>query len=233
MRYSIIIPHCHGVSESAKQIHELETALARSQYELLSKFSGCPTIEHAVVAGLRASKGEAIVVLEPGERYPPTQVPALLRTLSRADFVCGRPRRRGWPKLKERLARVPQWLFLGAGARDPHSLFWAARREVLNGLPLTPRFVRYLPSFVARQGFRVDSIYLDEREASRTAAISTLVAAQNAPHSGSASLLSAWWAFRRLNQAERANATARRQEERASPVLGNAVSTDRYRSKSA
>lgn len=238
MRYSVIIPHCHGAPESSLQRQELDTVLRRlDRYELLTKFSGCPTIEHAIVAGLRAARGEAVLIVEPGERYPATQLPAFLRALSRADFVCGRRRRRGWPKLLERLARLPRWLFLGLDARDPDCLVWAARREVFNGLPLAPRFVRYLPSLVTRQGFRVDSVYVEERKGAPTAATAP-VGATNAPHVAPANLVSAWWACYKLRRAERAAAVVRPQADEgpAAPTVVDArtsSSSERYRAKSA
>src|SRR5688572_1751185 len=114
MRYSIIVPHCTGQRESPTQKQELQAAVSRLRlgYELLLNFSYCPTIDHAIVAGLRAARGESIVVVEPSDRYPMRQLLGVLRGLSRADFVCGRRRRSGWPKLAERIGRLPRWLFL-------------------------------------------------------------------------------------------------------------------------
>jgi hypothetical protein len=202
MRFSIIIPHCHGATVSMLQRQELETVLRRlNDYELLTKFSGCPTIEHAVIAGLRAARGEAVLIIEPGERYPATQVPALLRALSRADFICGRRRRRGWPKLLERVGRLPRWLFLGLDVRDPDCLLWAARREVFNGLPLAPRFVRYLPSLVARQGYRVDSVYVDERHTRQPVVAAPARATAEPPRVAPANLFAACYKLRRQERA--------------------------------
>jgi hypothetical protein len=239
MRYSVIIPHCHGATESALQRQELDTVLRRlDRYELLAKFSGCPTIEHAIIAGLRAARGETVVIIEPGERYPVTQLPALLRALSRADFVCGRRRRRGWPKLLERASRLPRWLFLGLDVRDPDCLLWTARREVFSGLPLAPRFVRYLPSLVARQGFRVDSVYVEERNMPKSASAGTAHATTGVPHVAAANLLTAWWACYKLRREERAAAAARPEtaEGRGAASVRGAASNstpDRYRAKSA
>jgi hypothetical protein len=199
MRYSIIIPHCHGARESELQSRELETLLRRfDSCETLTKFSACPTLEHAIVAGMRAARGEAVVVIEPGDRYSLSQVPAMLRALARADFVCGRRRRRGWSKLWERVTRLPRWLFLGRDIRDPDCLFWAARREVFNGLQLLPRLVRHLPSLAARHGFRVDNMYVEERPAVRVAGTAASQALAEAPRVAPAGMLSVWWSFRKL-----------------------------------
>jgi hypothetical protein len=238
MRYSIIIPHCHGAAESTVQRQELEAVLRRlDRHELLTRFTGCPTIEHAIIAGLRAARGEAVVIVEPGERYPATQLPALMRALSRADFICGRRRRRGWSKLVERVSRLPRWLFLGLDVRDPDCLFWAARREVFNGLPLAPRFVRYLPSLVARQGFRVDSVYVDERRSLQPPAV-TPNSGTPVPRVASANLIAAWWACYKLRRRERALAAKQREltEPGAAAVLrtaGRSSSPERRRATSA
>ena len=238
MRYSIIIPHCHAATESALQQPELDAFLERlGRYELLTTFAGCPTIEHAVVAGLRAARGETVIIIEPGDRYPADQWSLLLRALSRADFVWGRRRRVGWPKLVERLGRLPRWLFLGRETRDSDCLFWAARREVFNGLPMTPRFVRYLPALVAQQGYRVDSAYVEPRVARQTPTDGSGAPA-HIPHVPQATLLAAWWECYKLRRAERANAVARQQTADAPDTLGIrrppvTPSSDRYTAKSA
>jgi hypothetical protein len=236
MRYSIIIPHCHGVRPSDQQRQELESLLGRIDHEILCKFSGCPTIEHAIVAGVRAARGQAVAVIEPGERYPAAQMSGLLRGLSRADFVCGRRRRHGWPKLAERMARLPRWLLLGLDARDLGCLFWAARREVFNDLQLVPRFVRHLPALVARQGYRVDSMYVEERTPLRPSGAAGPLDRPEAPHVASANLLSAWWTCHKLRRAERADslrADEAHADHTAAATTGQGAASEPYRARSA
>jgi hypothetical protein len=236
MRYSIIIPLCHGVQPSNQQRQELDSLLGHMDHEVLCKFSGCPTIEHAIVAGVRAARGQAVAVIEPGERYPVAQLAGMLRGLSRADFVCGRRRRQGWPKLAERMARLPRWLLLGLDARDPGCLFWAARREVFNDLQLVPRFVRHLPALVARQGFRVDSTYVEERAMARMAGVAAPAGQSDAPHVASANLLSAWWTCRKLRRAERAaslQVDAAHVAQTAAFISGQGNASEPYQAKSA
>jgi hypothetical protein len=235
MRYSIIIPHCHGMRPSSQQRQELESLLGRMDYEILCKFSGCPTIEHAIVSGVRAARGQAVAVIEPGERYPVAQLAGLLRGLSRADFVCGRRRRQGWPKFGERVARLPRWLLLGLDARDPGCLFWAARREVFNDLQLVPRFVRHLPALAARQGFRVDSMYVDERIPARTSGVAPPGRA-DAPHVAPANLLSAWWTCHKLRRRERAaslRTDAAHAGQTADFATEKSLASEPYQAKSA
>jgi hypothetical protein len=240
MRYSIIIPHCHGARESALQREELQSALRRlDRHEILTKFAGCPTVEHAIVAGLRTARGEAVVVVEPGDRYPLSQLPLLLRALARADFVCGRRRRRGLSKLMERLVRLPRWLLLGQDIRDPECLFWAARREVFNGLQLLPRFVRHLPSLVARQGFRVDNVYVEERPAVRSAnSVGAEVLQTDPPHVAPAGVFAVWRALRMLRSAKapapsmRANAARGRSADVPTAAIADSTHST-YQAKSA
>jgi hypothetical protein len=236
MRYSIIIPLCHGLQPSRLQRQELDSLLGHIDHEVLCKFSGCPTVEHAIVAGVRAARGQAVAVIEPGERYPAAQIAGLFRGLSRADFVCGRRRRQGLPKLAERVARLPRWLLLGLDARDPGCLFWAARREVFNDLQLVPRFVRHLPALVARQGFRVDSMYVEERRPARTAGVAAPAGESGAPHVAPANLLSAWWTCHKLRRAEQ-GAALRTDAAHVGQAAGLAIqqldAPEPYKTKSA
>jgi hypothetical protein len=234
MRYSIIIPYCHGTEESTVQRRELDSLLGRlDRCEVLSKFSGCPTVEHAIVAGLRRARGEAVAVVEPGDRYPVAQLMGFFRALARADFVCGRRRRHGLSKLQERLLRLPRWLLLGLDSRDPDCLVWAARREVFGEMPLLPRFVRHLPALVARQGFRVDSIYVEERSAPQTADRGVAMGAAGGPHVAPANLLAAWRECKKLQRAESTTNLLRagQSQPAAAPAPTNAP--DWIRSKSA
>jgi hypothetical protein len=233
MRYSIIIPHCHGLRPSNEQRQELEALLGRMDYEILGNFAGCPTIEHAIVAGVRSARGQAVAVVEPGLRYPASQLAGLLRGLSRADFICGRRQRHGWPKFAERIRRVPRWLLLGIAARDPGCLFWAARREVFNDLQLLPRFVRHLPALVARQGFRVDSMYVEERVPAGIAGAAAPANESSAAHVASANLFAAWWTCHKLRRAQRAASLRSDKAHTGQTAVAKPAATKSYRAKSA
>jgi hypothetical protein len=233
MRYSIIIPHCHGLRPSNAQRQELEALLGRMDYEILGNFAGCPTIEHAIVAGVRSARGQVVAVIEPGLRYPASQLAGLLRGLSRADFICGRRRRHGWQKLAERIGRVPRWLLLGIAARDPGCLIWAARREVFNDLQLLPRFVRHLPALVARQGFRVDSMYVEERMPVGGAGAAAMADEFGAAHVASANLFSAWWTCHKLRRAERAASLHTDNAHSGQTAGAMPAAIEPYRAKSA
>ena len=99
----------------------------------------------ALSAGIASARGEVLMAIEPGDRYPVGQIPALVHWLNRADLIVGRRRRSGIPKLWHRISRIPRGLLLGLESHDPDCLFWAARREVVAGVNLTAGMGRYLP----------------------------------------------------------------------------------------
>ena len=100
----------------------------------------------ALSAGIASARGEVLMAIEPGDRYPVGQIPALVHWLNRADLIVGRRRRTGLAKLWHRISRIPRALLLGLESHDPDCLFWAARREVVAGVNLTAGMGRYLPA---------------------------------------------------------------------------------------
>ncbi len=52
----------------------------------------------ALSAGMASARGEVVVAIEPGDRYPVGQIPALVHWLNRADLIVGRRRRTGIAK---------------------------------------------------------------------------------------------------------------------------------------
>jgi glycosyltransferase involved in cell wall biosynthesis len=142
----------------------------------------------ALTAGVAASGGEEIVAMEASERFRVEQIGELLAHLARADLVYGRPRRSGWAKARHRLGRIPRWLLLGLEVRDPDCLFWAARREAVEGLDLPRGMYRYLATLVAARGFRVGEVAIDAGPSARPLS-------DGRPNPGD--LLAAWWLQRR------------------------------------
>jgi len=158
MRYSIIIPCADPANINLQSRAELQRAMQPlpGDWELL----GTQPHEQSLIASLAAAQGDCVIVIDPSLPYSFVQIALLTQRLARADFVCGRRRRRGVAKLIERVARIPRWFLLGLDSHDPGCMFWAARREVFAGLVLQPHLLRYLPSLVARRGYRVDQVYV-------------------------------------------------------------------------
>ncbi len=152
------------------------------------QMSGPTGLSSALSTGIAAARGRMIVAIEAGECYPAKQIGTLLSRLVRADLVCGQRQRRGWAKAWQRVARIPRWLFLGLDTRDPECLFWAARKEAVQGIELVRGMYRYLPSLVAMRGYRVTELYVERRAATESHG-------DGWPNPGD--LLCAWWLARR------------------------------------
>jgi glycosyltransferase involved in cell wall biosynthesis len=112
----------------------------------------------ALDAGFRASRGEAVVYLSGRVRVSAADLPGLLRRLDAgADFVSGlrTPRRdsrlnqwisRGFNRLVSRITRVR--------LHDVNSGVFAARRNVLESVPVYGDMVNFIPVLAAQQGYR-------------------------------------------------------------------------------
>ncbi|MCC7084890.1 MAG: glycosyltransferase [Pirellulales bacterium] len=213
---SILIPQCERADDVRRQLPSLVAALdgMDSSYEIIaiddgSSPSNLRLLEKlragysvlrvvrlnsscgasvSLTAGIAAARGEVVIAMEPGESYPAEQIPWLVSWLSRADFVAGRRRQRGVAKLWQRIARIPRWFLLGLESHDPDCLFWAARREVVADLRLSPSMCRYLPALASRRGYRVCDAYVEHRGPRRR-----LQDVRPNP----VDLLAAWWMCRR------------------------------------
>lgn len=216
IRYSVLIPERDAGREIAHQLPRLCALFDRlaAPYEILciDDASGSETqsilqsmlpeqpalrlwrldapagASVAVSTGIAAAQGEIIIAIEPGQRYAVEHIPQLLYRLSRLDLVYVRPRLNGWRKFWHRLTRIPRAVLFGLEVRQPDRLFWAARREAVAGIGLGRGMRRYLPWLVARRGFRVGDIYIEE-------------GASGPPIHDSRpnpwGLFAAWWACRR------------------------------------
>jgi dolichol-phosphate mannosyltransferase len=142
----------------------------------------------ALSAGIAAARGDILIAIEAGDRYSVEQIPHLVARLSRLDLVVGRVRLGAWRKFWHRLGRIPRWALLGIDVRHPDCLFWAARREAVEGIQLPRGMRRYLPWLVARRGFRVGDIYVSANGAQTHL---------DDPPANPLDLLTAWWTCRR------------------------------------
>ena len=147
----------------------------------------------ALSAGIAAARGDILIAIEAGDRYSVEQIPHLVARLSRLDLVVGRLRLGAWRKFWHRLGRIPRWALLGLDVRHPDCLFWAARREAVEGIHLPRGMRRYLPWLVARRGFRVGDVYV--RASGRPTRL-------HDPPGNPLDLLTAWWTCRRWRNDE-------------------------------
>jgi dolichol-phosphate mannosyltransferase len=219
VRYSVLIPQRDRADEVRRQLPLVSAVLERldpaheiivvddgsssSTLRLLEKLrNDHPSVRLlrldspsgtsvALTAGVAAARGETVIAIEAGETYSADQIPWMVTWLCRADLVVGRRRRAGTAKLWQRFSRIPRWLLLGLESHDPDCLFWAARREVVANLPLSPGMCRYLPALVSRRGYRVCDAYVEHQ-----GPIHWLQDVR--PNLGD--LLAAWWMCRRWRE---------------------------------
>ncbi len=145
----------------------------------------------AVSAGLLAARGQTIVTIEPGDRFPTCEIENLLDALRHLDVVFGRPRLSGPQKLWNRFTRIPRWFLLGLETRVLGSTFWAARSEALAGIELARGMTRYLGTFASMRGYRIGEIVVETTGQGKPLADSW-------PNPGD--LLCAWWLKQRWRQ---------------------------------
>jgi dolichol-phosphate mannosyltransferase len=217
MRYSVILPQRNVGYELHSQVRQLCEVLngLEDRYELLC-VDDCSTsatvslleqmlrqepalrvlrvtkqsgLSYALSAGIAAARGTIVIAMDGCGRYRAEQLPELLHGLSRADAVFGQRRIGLAGKTWQRVARLPRWSTLGLEVRDPSCVFWAARREALDGIPLARGMYRYLSTLIASRGFRVTEVYVDH---------APLRAELSDGWPNPADLLMTWWLSRRL-----------------------------------
>ena len=184
-QYEIIVLDDGSTSAALEALKHLLVRFERLRIVRLDRPAG---ISAALTAGIAAARGDLVIAIEAGDRYPERQIVGLISHLSRADLVFGRPGRSPAAKLWHRIARVPRWALLGLEVRDPDCLFWAARREAIQGIELARGMYRYLPTLVAIRGYRVSEIPIQRRPGRRSAP-------GGWPNPGD--LLATWWLKRR------------------------------------
>ncbi|MGQ9567586.1 MAG: polyprenol monophosphomannose synthase [Anaerolineae bacterium] len=112
----------------------------------------------ALAAGIAASRGEVVVWMDCDFSMPPEVVPRLVAALGGADVAVGSRYVRGGQDVGHSwMARAFSWainlfasLLLGWGVRDYTSGFVAARREVLERIPLRGDYGEYCIDFLYR-----------------------------------------------------------------------------------
>ena len=179
---------CIDDGSAAPTQHLLEQLLTEQPAMRLLVLDASAGASTAISVGITAARGDIVIALEAGQRYAVEQIPHLIARLSRLDLVYARRRLSGWRKFWHRVGRLPRALLLGLDVRHPECLFWAARREAVAGIHLSPGMRRYLPWLVARRGFRVGDMYIDEAPVGE---------AVPDGRRNPLDLLTAWWLCRR------------------------------------
>lgn len=187
--YEIIVVDDASPLRVRKQLAELLDDFYDLRILRLSRRCGPSAALNAAVA---AARGRTLISWEVALRFPPSEVTNLLKRLSRADMVYGRPTRSRWGRWWQKVLLLPRRGLLGSQILDGNCPCWVAYREALAGLHLLAHQYRYLPWLVDMRGFRVANAPM----AMGSAAGSTFY--DHWPHV--LDLFCVWWLRRRWQQ---------------------------------
>jgi len=116
----------------------------------------------ALSAGIAAARGDLIIAMSAHSRFRLQDIPQLISRLSPYDLVVARHGQAIDVELRERLGGFPRLLAARPQLHPAEDLFWVARREAVAGLALGRGAFRMLPALVAKRGYRVCQLMLEE-----------------------------------------------------------------------
>ena len=121
----------------------------------------------AIFAGLRAARGEILVLIDSDLQNDPNDIPALLAAVEKgADLVCGvRTKRKDtWFKqFQSKVANAVRSRFTKDGVRDTGCTLKAMRRECREALIPFYGMHRFIPALIKGAGYRVVEIPVHHR----------------------------------------------------------------------
>lgn len=121
----------------------------------------------AIYAGLQASRGATLVLIDGDLQNDPADIPRLLAEIARGgDLVCGyRARRKDTllKRLTSRIANSVRSRFTKDGVRDTGCTLKAMRRECVSALVPFKGMHRFIPALVKGAGYRLVEIPVNHR----------------------------------------------------------------------
>ncbi len=121
----------------------------------------------AMMAGMQAARGAAVVLLDGDLQNDPRDIPKLLAEIDRgADLVCGyRARRRDTvvKRITSRVANFVRSRFVGDGIRDTGCTLKAMRRECVGALVAFKGVHRFIPALVKNAGYKIVEVPVNHR----------------------------------------------------------------------
>jgi dolichol-phosphate mannosyltransferase len=121
----------------------------------------------AMLAGMRAARGECVVLLDGDLQNDPRDIPKLLAEIERgADLVCGyRVLRKDTllKRLSSRIANFVRSRFVGDGVRDTGCTLKAMRHACVQALVPFKGVHRFIPALVKNAGFTIVEIPVSHR----------------------------------------------------------------------
>jgi glycosyltransferase involved in cell wall biosynthesis len=121
----------------------------------------------AMYAGLQASRGAILVLIDGDLQNDPADIPSLIDEISRgADLVCGyRALRRDTrvKRLTSRIANAVRSRYTKDGVRDTGCTLKAMRRECVSALVPFKGMHRFIPALIKDAGYRLVEIPVNHR----------------------------------------------------------------------
>lgn len=121
----------------------------------------------AMMAGMQAARGAAVVLLDGDLQNDPRDIPKLLAEIDQgADLVCGyRARRRDTvvKRITSRVANFVRSRFVGDGIRDTGCTLKAMRRECVGALVPFKGVHRFIPALVKNAGYKIVEVPVNHR----------------------------------------------------------------------
>ena len=121
----------------------------------------------ALYAGIRAARGQMIVMIDSDLQNDPADIPRLLEEISRgADLVCGyRAKRKDTitKRLTSRIANFVRSRFTKDHVRDTGCTLKAMRRECVSALVPFKGMHRFIPALIKGAGYRLVEIPVNHR----------------------------------------------------------------------
>src|SRR3989442_2434692 len=186
---SVVVPVFNEEENMSILQPELRAALAGLDYEIVfvddgstdrsaEKIQTAPNVRivrfeknagqsAALYVGVRAARGQTIVMIDSDLQNDPADIPRLLEEISRGtDLVCGyREKRKDTmtKRLTSRIANFVRSRFTKDGVRDTGCTLKAMRRECVSALVPFKGVHRFIPALIKGAGYRLVEIPVNHR----------------------------------------------------------------------
>jgi len=186
---SVVVPVFNEEENMSILQTELQAALAGLDYEIVfvddgstdrsaDKIEAAPNVRvlrfeknagqsAALYAGLRAARGQTIVMIDSDLQNDPADIPRLLQEISRGvDLVCGyRAKRKDTltKRLTSRIANFVRSRFTKDYVRDTGCTLKAMRRQCVDALVPFKGMHRFIPALIRGAGYRLVEIPVNHR----------------------------------------------------------------------
>jgi dolichol-phosphate mannosyltransferase len=188
--FSVVVPVFNEEENMSILQSELRAALSGLDYEIVfvddgstdrsaEKIEAAPNVRvlrfeknagqsAALYAGVRAARGQTIVMIDSDLQNDPADIPRLLEEISRggADLVCGyRAKRKDTmtKRLTSRIANFVRSRFTKDYVRDTGCTLKAMRRECVGALVPFKGMHRFIPALIRGAGYRLVEIPVNHR----------------------------------------------------------------------